>query len=145
MNAEQIGARLAARLLLCTVAQGAETDLGRVVYRGRRKIDDESMPCVVLVEGTDSNKGTAGVTTTAKLALPFAVHAYVPCDPDNPNLAGHRALRDIKRAIFGDPDTRWVRGITYEGRDIAPRVDGAAFVLAAIEISVELAEDLANP
>ena len=144
LTAEQWGAYLTGRLSTRTIAQGAETNLGLTVYRGRRKIDDDMMPCAVLVEGADTSKEQAGRTTRVKLEVPFALHAYVPCDPDNPNLAGHAAARDLKRAVFaGDP--LLARLVTYNGRDVAPRVDGKAFVLVAIDISVEVVEDLATP
>jgi hypothetical protein len=144
MTPEQWGAYLAERMATCTLAAGAETNFGVTVYRGRRKIDDDLIPCGVLVEGAENSKGQAGRNSTVKLDLPFALHAYVPCDPHNPNIAGHAAKRDLKRAIFrGDPSI--TRLITYHGGDVAPRADGAAHVLVAIEISVEAVEDLAHP
>ena len=54
----------------------------------------------------------------------------------------------LYEATGDKPDVTWgrrVRRVKYHGRDIGPRADGAAFVLASIEISVEFAEDLANP
>lgn len=144
MNSEQWGAYFAQRLATRTVALGAETNLGATVHRGRRKIMDEDMPCCVVVEGAENSKGQAGRGATVKVELPIALHAYVPCDPNNPNLAGLAARRDMKRALFtGDPAI--TRLITYHGADVAPRADGAAFVLSVIEVSVEVVEDLANP
>lgn len=145
MNTEQWGAHFAERLATCTAAQGAETNLGAAVYRGRRKVSDDMMPCAVLVEGAEDRKpDQAGRSTTVKLDVPYMLHAYVPCDPSNPNLAGHAAKRDLKRAVFrGEPST--TRLITYHGADIAPRADGAAFVLVALAVSVEVVEDVANP
>ena len=145
MNAEQIGDHIAARLALVREAQGAETDLGTRVYRGRRKIEVEQMPCAVLVEGGDVDIKANGRSGVVRGLLQFALHAYVPCDPDNPNTAGHAALRDLTRAVFADPDTAFVRTLTYRGRDILPRADGTAFVLSVIEFSAEFVEDLANP
>lgn len=145
MNAEQIGDHIAARLALALLTLGAETDLGARVYRGRRKIETEQMPCAVMVEGGDSDIKTNGRTSTVKGLLQFALHAYVPCDPDNPNTAGHAAIRDMKRAVFADPDTAFTRTLTYHSRDILPRADGTAFVLAVIDFSAEFVEDLAAP
>lgn len=144
MNTEQWGAYFAARLATRTVVGGAETDLGLAVHRGARKVSDEMMPCAVLVEGAEDSKGQAGRGATVKLSVSFAVHAYVPCDPLNPNIAGLAARRDLKRALFtGEPSI--TRLITYHGGDVAPRADGAAYVLSTIEVSVEAVEDLANP
>lgn len=145
MNAEQIGDHIAARLPAVITTMGAETDLGATVYRGRRKIETDQMPCVVLVEGGDTEIDHNGRTTSISCRLQFALQAYVPCDPDNPNIAGHAAIRDLKRAIFGDPDTKFARTLTYKGRDILPRGDGQGFVLAAIEFWAQSVEDLAAP
>lgn len=149
-RAEDIGIELAARLAACTVAQGAETDLGAKVYRGRRRVDDDMIPCVALIESVD-RPSPVNVRTQAKIDQRYEVYAYLPCDPDNPNDAAHAALRDLKRAIFrtgGVPDAKLggkVREVVYLGRDIGPRADGAKFVVAAIEVGVEYVEDLANP
>lgn len=149
-RAEDIGADLKTRILACTVAQGAETNLGATVHLGRRHIDDTMIPCCVVIEGDDvPDRGN--VKTAVKLDQRYVLFAYVPCDPNNPNTAAHAAIRDLKRVLFntaGAPDNRLggkVREIVYLGRDIGPRSDGAAFVLAAIEVGVEYVEDLANP
>lgn len=149
-SAEVIGDEMAARLASRTIALGAETDLGAKVYRGRRHIDDSMIPCSVVIEGDDA-PSRGNVRTEYKLAQKYVLFAYVPCDPDNPNTAAHAAIRDMKRALFhanGKPDPRLgglVRDLEYLGRDIGPRSDGAAFVVAAIEVGVEYAEDVANP
>jgi len=149
-TAEDIGTELSTRLAACTVALGAETDLGTRVYRGRRRIDDTMIPCAVVIEGDDvPDRGN--VKTAYKLDQRYVLYAYVPCDPDNPNDAAHAAIRDLKRAVFntgGAADPKLgglVRDCVYLGRDIGPRADGASFVLAAIEIGVEYVENVANP
>ena len=150
-NAEQLGADLAARLAACTVAQGAETDLGLVVHRGRRKVEPEDMPCAVLVEGGDEPREELPQSTQCTMKREFVLQAYVPCDPLNPNVAGHAALRDLKRAVFrtgGVADMtlgRKVQRLAYHSADIAPRADGTGYVLAAIHITAQSYEDLANP
>ena len=150
-RAEDIGTELATRLAACTVALGAETDLGAKVYRGRRHVDDTMLPCTVVIEGDDVPARGGNVKTQYKLAQRYVIFAYVPCDPDNPNDAAHAAIRDMKRALFktdGVADPRLggkVRDLEYLGRDIGPRSDGSAFVLAAIEVGVEYVEDVASP
>lgn len=149
-TAETVGAEIATRLATRTVAQGAETDLGTKVYRGRRHIDDTMIPCVVVIEGDDV-PARGNVKTQYKLAQRYVLFAYVPCDPNNPNTAAHAAIRDMKRALYltdGVPDSKLggqVRDLEYLGRDIGPRSDGAAFVLAAIEVGVEYVEDVSAP
>ena len=151
MNAEQIAIEIADRLATRTVALGAETNLGAQVYRGRVRIHDDMIPCCVVIEGDDVPSRERGVGPTVKIEQRYVLMAYVPCDPDHPNDAAHKALRDMKRAIFstaGKPDATWgrkVKDVAYLGRDIGPRADGAAFVLAVIEIAVEFPESLAAP
>lgn len=149
--AESVGDEIAARLATCTVALDAETDLGVKVYRGRRRIDDSMIPCVTIIEGDDIPARATGGRCVVKLDQRYVLYAYVPCDPDDPNVAAHAALRDMKRALFstaGRPDNRLggkVFEVEYLGRDIGPRADGAALVLAALEIGVTYVEDLAAP
>lgn len=149
-SAEGIGVELTARLEACTVAQGAETDLGAKVYRGRRHVDDSMIPCSVVIEGPDLPE-RGNVRTDYKLEQHYVLIAYVPCDADNPNDAAHAAIRDMKRAVFntgGKPDSNLggkVRECVYKGRDFGPRADGSSFVLAAIEIGVQYVENVSAP
>ena len=149
-TAEDIGTELSTRLAACTVALGAESDLGTRVSPGRRRIDDTMIPCAVVIEGDDvPDRGN--VKTSYKLDQRYVLYAYVPCDPDNPNDAAHAAIRDLKRAVFntdGAADPKLgglVRDCVYLGRDFGPRADGASFVLAAVEVGVEYVENVANP
>ena len=120
-----------------------------MVYRGRRVIDDEMIPCAVILEGEDRVEQQASLN--ANIRQQYLIYAYVPADPADPNVAAHAALRDLKRAIFrtnGRPDPTWagtVRKVHYQGKDIGPRTDGAAFVLLVLDIAVEYIEALASP
>lgn len=151
-SSEAVAAELKARVLTCTVALGAETDLGVQVFQGRRTPDVDMMPCSVIIEGEDDVGQRAAVDgKVIEVNQHYAVLAYLPCDRDNPNATAHKAIRDLKRAIFrtaGRWDRTWggkVRKVQYLGRDIGARVDGEAFVLAVVEVMVEFAEDLSNP
>ena len=149
-SAEDIAAELRTRLLTRTIAQGAETDIGTVVYQGRRMIDNSQIPCIVLLEGDDV-PDRVNAATAYKIAQRYVLMAYLPCDPDAPNIAAHAAIRDLKRAVFttdGRADYKLggkVGNVEYLGRDIGPRGDGAPFVLALIEINVDYVENVASP
>lgn len=149
-RASDIAAEVSARLANVRTANGAETDLGRLVLRGRRIPDDDMIPCTVMIEGDDS-PDQASVSTKIENSQRYMLFSFVPCDPDHPNDAANAAIRDLKRAIFrtdGKADVRWgnrIRRVRYRGRDIGPRADGAEFVCASIEFVVEYVEDLANP
>lgn len=148
-TAEAVAAEVKARVERCTVAQGAETDLAQTVWEGRRRISDDMIPCVSIIEGED--RPDSKMRTEYEVGQHFVTFAYVPCDPAHPNRAAHAAIRDLKRAFFltdGKADVTWggkVRKVEYLGRDIGPRADGAAFVLASVEILVTFVERLHAP
>ena len=150
LTAETIAAELVARMATLTVAQGAETDVGTRVLQGKRSIDKSQIPCVVIIEGEDMPE-SINARTDYQIDQRYALLAYLPCSVDNPNTAAHAAIRDLKRAVFrtGDrPDVKWggkVKAVEYLGRDIGPRADGEAFVLAIVEIGVTYVENVANP
>lgn len=151
-SAEAIGLEISARLAARTVAQGAETDLGASVFRGRRTVDNDQIPCTSIIEGSDEVEDSeVSRAAETRIKQDFVLLAFIPCDPVNPNDAAHKALRDMKRAIFstdGKPDRTLggkVRRVRYRGRDIGPRADGEAFVCASLEFAVEYVEDLSNP
>lgn len=149
-SAEAVAAEIKARLQTLTVAQGAETDIGTDVHMGRTKIDDSMIPCTVVIEA-DDQPARGRVGTQYEVTQRYVLFAYLTCDPMNPNEAAHAAIRDMKRAVFltnGKDDVTMggkVREVRYLGRDIGPRADGAAFVVAAMEITAEYVERLAAP
>jgi hypothetical protein len=149
-SAGALSAELLARLATRTVALGAETDLGRKVYHGKRTVDATQVPCCSLLEGDDLSQHQ-GRLTEYLIEQRFAVLAYVPCNDEAPNTAAHAAIRDIKRALFvtdGRADGTMggkVRRTTYLGRQIAPRADGERFVLVVVEFSCEYVENVASP
>lgn len=150
-KSSEVSAEVERRIRTLTIEQGAETNLAAQVFRGRRVIDFDMIPCAVLIEAEDTPSGQSAPVTTIELTQRYAVMAYVPCDPLHPNDAAHAAIRDIKRAVWrtaGRPDVRFgglVRRVRYVGKDIGPRADGEAYVCAVVELDVEFAEDLSNP
>ena len=152
-SAAALAEHITDRLKLVLKANGAETDLGATVFRGRHNIDKDVVPCCVVFEGPDNPVDQPGRSsmTGVQVSPRYVLAAYVPCDPDNPNDAAHAAVRDLKRALFRDsgaPSGNFgerVRKVTYKGRDIGPRADGVPIVFVTVDIVVEFAEDLANP
>jgi hypothetical protein len=147
-RAEDISLALKARIEQILIANGFETDVGTTVHRGRIAFEDSDAPCTTMLEGRERITDHAGRFSLAQISQSYAFVGYVNCDPDNPNVAAHKVIRDFKRAIFannnGTLDNK-VKSIKYRGRTIAPRADGSALVQALIEIEVEYAEDLTNP
>lgn len=147
IQAEQIGKEISSRLATIKIADGFETDLGTKVWRGRRKIPaDDELPVAIITEGDDTPGDKAG-RHTQQIMQTFVIDGFDACDPDNPNDKAHAMIRDIKKVIFGDGGQFGgkVRSVSYLGRDIGPRPDGAGFVQARILIEVEYAEDLSKP
>lgn len=145
---EDISDEIATRLVTRTIALGAETNIGTRVLHGRRHIDDDKVPCTVIVEGVDSsNLHEAKRKATSDTTKRYILVGYDKCEADHPNRKGHAIVRDLKRAIFHDGRTlgEQVKEVKYLGADIGPRKDGVPIVMATVEISVEFIEDLANP
>jgi hypothetical protein len=147
-TAADVSAEIHRRLQGITLANGCETDIGRDILLGRRKLPgDDRPPCIVVLEGTDDPKAQPGRIPTVLVSQSYVIDGYDQCDPDNPNTKGHAIIRDLKRAIFATDATLGgaVRSVNYLGRDIGPRADGVALVQARILISVEYVEDLMHP
>ena len=147
-RASDIAAALQARLEMCNGTAPYETEIGTRVYRGRRNVGEEVVPCTVLLEGADTAESTVGRSgVTAKIVQRYTIGAYLPCDPDNPNDAAHAAIRDIKRALFSDGGRLGgaVHTVMYRGRDIGARADGVAIVFVTVDIDVTYIENLSNP
>lgn len=148
-TAGAVSAEIKARLQTILLVNDCETDIGRDVMMGRRKIPgDDQPPCIQVMEGLDDNMDQPGRIPQVLVSQDYIISAFDACDPDNPNDKAHSMIRDIKRAIFKGGDGNWggkVRKVTYRGRDIGPRPDGVALVQAMVMINVEYVEDLANP
>jgi hypothetical protein len=147
-TATEIAAEIEARVGQIRTANGFATDIGATVFRGRIAVNDEDVPCVSIIEGTDSVLSTPGRAALWKIEQHYALVGYVPCDPANPNDAAHALITDLKRAIFktnGKADATFggkVLEIHYKGRNIGPRADGAPIVMGIVEIAVVFAESL---
>lgn len=147
-RASDIAVALQTRLLLCNGIAPYETEIGARVFRGRRNVGEEVVPCTVLLEGADTAESTVGRSgVTAKIVQRYTIGAYLPCDPDHPNDAAHAAIRDIKRAVFGDGGRLGgaVHTVLYKGRDIGARADGVAIVFVTVDIDVTYVENLSAP
>jgi len=151
MKSADVAAEIKTRMQGVLLSNGCETDIGRAVFMGRRKLPgDDEPPCIIVIEADDRTDDTAGKTQTAKIKVrqPYMIDAWDVCDPNNPNDKAHAMIRDIKRAIFGGGNRMLdgkVFAVEYVGRDIGPRPDGVALVQVRVEIAVVFAEDLANP
>jgi len=145
--ANDIALAVSTRIATITIANGYNTDIGLKVMRGRKRLDEKSLPCAVIVERDD--KILDSRPSQVKISQPFIVEGHTACDADNPNDAGHKIIADIKKAIFATKLKYGTDGqvitVNYTGKSIAPREDGMSVVAAAVEITVEFVEILANP
>ena len=138
------------RLQLCTIAQGAETNLGIKVLHGQAAVEVDMAPCCKMVEGDDV-PARANARTDYEIEQRFAAIAYLPCDVATPMTAAHAGVRDIKRALFttdGKADYRWggsIKSIEYLGKQMGFRAAGERMVLAIVEFSVTYVENVATP
>jgi hypothetical protein len=143
-NATQIAAELKRRIDLIRTDADVPylTNIGAKVFRGKVRIDDDLVPCTSIIEGEDHVQSTPGRSALWKIGQRYALVGYAQCDPDNPNDTAHQIIRDFKRAVFwtnGKPTTDLgglALEVHYKGRQIGPRADGAAIVMAIVEIEV---------
>lgn len=143
--AQTIATNLSTRLATIQQTNGYATDIGVRVFRGRRRIDPDMIPCVVLIEGDDDVQSES--LKSARIDQQYFIEAHDECDPDNPNDKGHLIIADLKKAVFGGDVTfdRTIRGIEYRGRRIIPREEGITTVAASIHVQVSFVENLTNP
>jgi hypothetical protein len=147
-TAGEVAAEIKSRLQAVRLTNDCETDIGRDVMMGRRKIPgDDQPPCIIVIEGLDDIGDQVGRTPSCLILQDYLIDGFDACDPDNPNDKAHAMIRDIKRAIFAGGSTfgEKVRAVRYRSRDIGPRADGAALVQVRVAITVEYVENLLNP
>ena len=145
-KAANIALALTSRLASIAISGNYQTDIGARVYRGRRRLDENSLPCTVLIESDDTPQ--VEKLSVVKLEQRYIIEGHAACDPDNPNDTALAMIADIKRSIWSvDDDTLGglVMNMNYVGRIITPREDGLAIVAAAVELVVVYVEQLANP
>lgn len=147
-KAADVSAEIIRRLKTIRTANGYETEIGRDVMAGYRKIPgDDRPPCLTVLEGPDDVRDQPGRIPLVLVSQMYHLDGFDKCDAENPNTKAHAIIRDIKRVIFKDGTTlgEAVKSVTYVGRDIGPRPDGVALVQARVMITVEFVEDLTNP
>jgi hypothetical protein len=151
-KSEDIAEALKTRLSAILLENDCETDIGSRFMYGRRKIDDNQIPCCVLHEGEDTpTKRNSRTKPRYDIEQRYILGGYDFCDPLNPNTTAHKIIRDLKRAIFqtnGEEDGTLggkVLEVEYLGKDIGPRSDGGKSVFAVVEIVVRFVEAVANP
>jgi hypothetical protein len=119
-----------------TIENGYLTDMGLAHYNGRRSLTAENAPCVTLIEGPDEVPEQG--PNSARIKQRYGFSAFVPCDTDNPNAAGHDAFEDILKAVFGQG--RYLGGrvkeIAYVGHSMAPRQEGDNVIQVVVEVDV---------
>lgn len=148
--ANDVALAVFARVQNITIANGYATDVGLKVMRGRKRLDESHLPCIVLIERPDApEKQNMQRDPLVKVNQKYVIEGHAACDPDNPNDVGHQIITDIKKAIWKEKLTfgtdQKVYTVMYEGKTISPREDGIAVVSAAVEISVDFVECLSNP
>lgn len=145
-RANTIAETLKARLGQVRKASGYYTNAGRKVYRGKRQLD-EADACT-LFEGEEDAGSPRGEPYTAIAVDHFVAEACVECDPDNPDIAGHKLVADLCRAVFsGSPtlDGLLESPLTYTGRVIQPRLEGQSLVNVQIKLDATYLFTPANP
>lgn len=142
MIAQDIANWLTEKVGAISTANGYHTNVGARVFRGRRRLDDDTPPCTVIAELEDTviEQTQRGLVHLQQV---YAIEAHDVCDPDHPNDKCLLIIQDLKKAVFQDPTMgRLVKKIAYRGRTIGPRDEGNSLCFAAIRIAVDYAENL---
>jgi hypothetical protein len=143
--AKDISIAVSERLLNIRLANGYNTECGTRVFRGRRRLDESVVPCIIIAE--INSKFVDGTRTNVRVTTRYVIEGHSICDPNDPNDVGHDIVGDIKKAIFNG-DLRFggdVRSISFVSQNIAPREDGVSIVSASVEVDLVFSEDLSSP
>ena len=142
-NSDQVAAEVLLRIQNITTANGFNTDIGLKAFDGRQKLSDVKDDCCTVIEGDDDPQEQR--MCLSNVLQPFLIVGQSRCDIDNPNARARAMVADIKRAIFHDGNDLGgkVKSVTYLGRVLAPREDGADIVTAGVEIEVQYVQSLA--
>lgn len=151
MTPKQISIAISELLSTITTENGFESNAGNKVYRGKVKLEESMIPCIVLGEADDESLDQVNYGKTQKIKQKFVIDAWVPCDPDHPNDAAHDAIADIKKLLFtgvnamgmGGALSKIVQRIRYVKRSIGPRPEGGAMVSGTVIIEIQYVEELA--
>lgn len=143
--ASAVAAEIYARATSVTTANGFATNVGARTFRGKRRIAEDDLPCLLVFEGKDKVDDQQGIHV--KVGQRFILEGHDYCDADNPNDKGHEIIADLKRAIFSGDITfgRTIRALSYKARTLGAREDGLAATFASIEIEVLFSENLTVP
>jgi hypothetical protein len=141
-KASALAAAIFERLSAISTANGYETNVGSRGFRGRRKLEEEHMPCFVLHEGEDTPQDDA--RKAVSLRQQYIVEGHMQCDPNHPNDAAHKMIADFMKALWSAP-FQGTQQIFYKGRAIAAREDGANSVSCFIRFDVSYPVTLDNP
>lgn len=157
LNVRAIAA-VVARLAAINGTAPYEIDLDGRVYKARRTIDAQDLPCVVVWEGEESATGTSGATANGmtqslRVTLEVRIDGLVQADDTNTGDQLAKLKSDIKRAVlsYSDPalsdvDGRIAQGgIEYVGASPLARADGAETEGVQCVFRINLLEGYGNP
>jgi len=145
-RANTIAEALVARLQNVRTTNGYHTNVGREVFRGKRKLMEADV--TTLFEDEEDAGPPKAEPYTAIAVQHFIAEAATTCDPDNPEIAGHKLVADLCKTLFSADLT--LSGLleaplTYTGRVIQPRVDGQSLVNVQIKLDATYRFTPANP
>jgi len=145
---------LKARLQAIRVANGFITEAGFKVYLGRAFLDSEKdTPSLTLHEGRPQKSGYGFVENTSanpqiggRMEPEYTVEGMVQCNGDEPYVAAHALLADIKRALFGTqdalPNTLSHRLVGY---GVMPHQPGSTSMTVLVVGAYQFVENFAAP
>ncbi len=147
-SASDVAAQIIGRVAAIRRDAGFETDIGATVFDGNLAVNDGDVPCVSVIEGADDVSDAPGRVPVWNVGQAFVLAGYTRCSSVAASDTARAIANDLKRAIFttnGKPDATLggkVLQVHYRGKNIAPSADGAAIVMATVEIGVQYVDQI---
>jgi len=144
-----------ARLAVITTAHGYNTDIGGNVYRVRKTVDPDELPCCVVWPGAEKGEASYGENSCT---MQIRLEGIAGFGAENPSVVSEKILGDLKKCIFepgnalAEPPSGWLRSPDYidslsytgGGTDEYPD-EGQKTVGASIMVTVGYTENIGDP
>lgn len=146
-----------ALLQTISVANGFNFDMGTNATWGKITNTADNLPCIFLLDGDCTNHDDSDDTPNlpgksrpmnVQVRKRVQVEAHVPCDVNQPNLAGHLALQDLKAALFiGDRmfSTSAIKSTKWVSDTFGRREDGTKVLPVMMQFDVTYPANQAAP
>jgi hypothetical protein len=143
------------RLAVITTANGYNTNIGKNVYRVRKAVDPDDLPCCVIWPGAEKGEASYGENSCT---MPIRIEGIAEFGSENKSAVSEKILGDLKKCILepgnalAEPPVGWIRSPDYidslvyagGGTEEYPGEEGKS-VGAMISVEVKYTEKIGDP